>query len=130
MLNYLIIIILGKYNYTANIKNILYNNTRKTNFNIINGINNNKYLTSSHTTYNYNGYNNFNKENVRKNYFSEIENDKRNSYDLNMNDIHKVKYMIQNLSSDQINNLPISVFREMKDLYDLIYRKFLKNNFI
>ena len=117
-------------NYTANIKNILYNNTRKTNFNIINGINNNKYLTSSHTTYNYNGYNNFNKENVRKNYFSEIENDKRNSYDLNMNDIHKVKYMIQNLSSDQINNLPISVFREMKDLYDLIYRKFLQNNFI
>ena len=125
-------------NYSMNIKNILNNNNkRKTNYNAISGLNN-KYLISSHTTYNYNynsynsfkGYNNYNKTNKRKNFLTELENNKSNNCNLNMNDIHKVKYMIQNLSTDEINNMPISVFKEMKDLYDLIYRKFLKNNLI
>ena len=122
-------------NYSMNIKNILNNNTRNTNINSFNGLNN-KYLISSHTTYNYNsynrfnGYNDYNKINKRKNFLTEFENNKSNNQNLNMKDIHKVKYMIQNLSTDEINNMPISVFKEMKDLYDLIYRKFLKNNLI
>ena len=33
-------------------------------------------------------------------------------------------------SNREINNLPISIFKEMKELYDLIYMKFLKDNCI
>ena len=125
-------------NYSMNIKNILNNNIRKTNFNSISGLNN-KYLISSHTTYNYNnynsynrvnGYNNYNKGNKRKKFLIKLEINKSNNCNLNMSEIHKIKYIIQNLSTDEINNMPISVFKEMKDLYDLIYRKFLKNNLI
>ena len=121
----------NKENYSKNINNILKNDTRKINFDALNGLNN-KYLTSSNTIYNYNTYNafnNFNKGNKRKNFFSEVENNNSTNCDINLNDIHRIKYMIQNLSSQQINNLPISVFKEMKELYDLIYMKFLKNNF-
>lgn len=118
-------------NYSMNIKNILYSNSRKNN-NIINGLNS-KYLKSSCTTYNYNSFNcfnNFNKGNLRKNFLNVLENNKSSNSSLNMNDIQKVKYMIQNLSNDEIKNMPISVFKEMKDLYDLIFRKFIKNNYI
>ena len=117
--------------YSMNIKNILYSNSRKNN-NIINGLNS-KYLKSSCTTYNYNSFNcfnNFNKGNLRKNFLNVLENNKSSNSSLNMNDIQKVKYMIQNLSNDEIKNMPISVFKEMKDLYDLIFRKFIKNNYI
>ena len=117
--------------YSMNIKNILYCNSRKNN-NIINGLNS-KYLKSSCTTYNYNSFNcfnNFNKGNLRKNFLNVLENNKSSNSSLNMNDIQKVKYMIQNLSNDEIKNMPISVFKEMKDLYDLIFRKFIKNNYI
>ena len=124
----------SKENYSMNINNILNGNTRKNNFNVLNDINN-KYLTSSNTVYNfnsYNAYNSFNKGNKRKNYIFEFENNNNNSINsnINVNDIHRIKYMIQNLSSNEINNLPISVFKEMKELYDLIYMKFLKNNYI
>ena len=125
--------------YSMNIKNILYSNnntnTRKTNFNLLNGFNN-KYLKPSNAAYNYNFncYNNYNKGNLRRNFFNEFENNKINNVNLsinvNMEEIRKVKYMIQNLSSEEINSMPMSVFKEMKDLYDLIYRKFLKNNCI
>ena len=121
----------NKENYSKNINTILKNDIRKNNFDALNGLNN-KYLTSSNTIYNYNTYNafnNFNKGNKRKNFFSEVENNNSTNCDINLNDIHRIKYMIQNLSSQQINNLPISVFKEMKELYDLIYMKFLKNNF-
>ena len=121
----------NKENYSKNLNNILKNDTRKINFDALNGLNN-KYLTSSNTIYNYNTYNafnNFNKGNKRKNFFSEVENNNSTNCDINLNDIHRIKYMIQNLSIQQINNLPISVFKEMKELYDLIYMKFLKNNF-
>ena len=122
----------SKENYSMNINNILNGNTRKNNFNVLNDINN-KYLTSSNTVYNfnsYNAYNSFNKGNKRKNYIFEFENNNNSiNSNINVNDIHRIKYMIQNLSSQQINNLPISVFKEMKELYDLIYMKFLKNNF-
>ena len=117
--------------YSMNIKNILYSNSRQ-NSNIINGLNS-KYLKSSCTTYNYNSFNcfnNFNKGNLRKNFLNVLENNKSSNSSLNMNDIQKVKYMIQNLSNDEIKNMPISVFKEMKDLYDLIFRKFIKNNYI
>ena len=123
----------SKENYSMNINNILNGNTRKNNFNVLNDINN-KYLTSSNTVYNfnsYNAYNSFNKGNKRKNYIFEFENNNNSiNSNINMNDIHRIKYMIQNLSSNEINNLPISVFKEMKELYDLIYMKFLKNNYI
>ena len=124
----------SKENYSMNINNILNGNTRKNNFNVLNDINN-KYLTSSNTVYNfnsYNAYNSFNKGNKRKNYIFEFENNNNNSINsnINVNDIHRIKYMIQNLSSNEINNLPISVFKEMKELYDLIYMKFLKNNYV
>ena len=122
----------SKENYSMNINNILNGNTRKNNFNVLNDINN-KYLTSSNTVYNfnsYNAYNSFNKGNKRKNYIFEFENNNSINSNINMNDIHRIKYMIQNLSSNEINNLPISVFKEMKELYDLIYMKFLKNNYI
>ena len=118
----------NKDNYSMNIKKILYTSTRKNNYKLINGLNN-KYLKSSYTTYNYNSYNcynNFNKGIMRKNLFDEIENNKNNNSNLNMNDIHKVKIMIHNLSDEEIKNMPISVFKEMRDLYDLIFRKFLK----
>jgi len=94
---------------------------------------NNKYLTFSITVYNfnsYNAYNSFNKGNKRKNYIFEFENDNSINSNINMNDIHHIKYMIQNLSSNEINNFTISVFKEIKELYDLIYMKFLKNNYI
>ena len=123
----------SKENYSMNINNILNGNTRKNNFNVLNDISN-KYLTSSNTVYNfnsYNAYNSFNKGNKRKNYIFEFENNNNSiNFNINMNDIHRIKYMIQNLSSNEINNLPISVFKEMKELYDLIYMKFLKNNYI
>ena len=122
----------SKENYSMNINNILNGNTRKNNFNVLNDINN-KYLTSSNTVYNfnsYNAYNSFNKGNKRKNYIFEFENNNSINSNINVNDIHRIKYMIQNLSSNEINNLPISVFKEMKELYDLIYMKFLKNNYI
>ncbi len=123
----------SKENYSMNINNILNGNTRKNNFNVLNDINN-KYLTSSNTVYNfnsYNAYNSFNKGNKRKNYIFEFENNNNSiNSNINMNDIHHIKYTIQNLSSNEINNLPISVFKEMKELYDLIYMKFLKNNYI
>ena len=123
----------SKENYSMNINNILNGNTRKNNFNVLNDINN-KYLTSSNTVYNfnsYNAYNSFNKGNKRKNYIFEFENNNNSiNSNINVNDIHRIKYMIQNLSSNEINNLPISVFKEMKELYDLIYMKFLKNNYI
>ena len=119
--------------YSMNINNILSGNTRKNNFNVLNDINN-KYLTSSNTVYNfnsYNAYNSFNKGNKRKNYIFECENNNNSiNSNINVNDIHRIKYMIQNLSSNEINNLPISVFKEMKELYDLIYMKFLKNNYV
>ena len=118
--------------YSINIKNILYSNNRKSNFNLLNGLNN-KYLKTSNTTYNYNNYNlynNYNKATVKKNIFNELENNKSYNTNLNMDEINKVKYMIQHLSNEEINNMPISVFKEMKDLYDLIYQKFLRNNFI
>jgi len=120
-------------NYSMNIKNILYSNTRKnSNNNMLNRLNS-KYLKSSYTTYNYNTlncFNNFNKGIMRKNILNNLENNKSSNSSLNMKDIQNVKYMIQNLSNDEIKNMPISVFREMKDLYDLIFRKFLKNNYI
>ena len=119
-------------NYSMNIKNILYNNKRKNSHNLSNNLNN-KYLKSSYTTYNYNNYNclnNFNKRNIRKNILNEFEDNKNNNINLNMDDIHKIKYMIQNLSNEEINNMPISVFKEMKELYEVIYKKFLKNNCI
>ena len=122
----------SKENYSMNINNILNRNKKKNNFNVLNDINN-KYLTSSNTVYNfnsYNAYNSFNKGNKRKNYIFEFENNNSINSNINMNDIHRIKYMIQNLSSNEINNLPISVFKEMKELYDLIYTKFLKNNYI
>ena len=123
----------SKENYSMNINNILNGNTRKNNFNVLNDISN-KYLTSSNTVYNfnsYNAYNSFNKGNKRKNYIFEFENNNNSiNSNINVNDIHRIKYMIQNLSSNEINNLPISVFKEMKELYDLIYMKFLKNNYI
>ena len=123
----------SKENYSMNINNILNGNTRKNNFNVLNDISN-KYLTSSNTVYNfnsYNAYNSFNKGNKRKNYIFEFENNNNSiNSNININDIHRIKYMIQNLSSNEINNLPISVFKEMKELYDLIYMKFLKNNYI
>ena len=122
----------SKENYSMNINNILNGNTRKNNFNVLNDINN-KYLTSSNTVYNfnsYNAYNSFNKGNKRKNYIFEFENNNSINSNINVNDIHRIKYMIQNLSSNEINNLPISVFKEMKELYDLIYMKFLKNNYV
>ena len=123
----------SKENYSMNINNILNGNTKKNNFNVLNDINN-KYLTSSNTVYNfnsYNAYNSFNKGNKRKNYIFEFENNNNSiNSNINVNDIHRIKYKIQNLSSNEINNLPISVFKEMKELYDLIYMKFLKNNYI
>ena len=123
----------SKENYSMNINNILNGNTRKNNFNVLNDINN-KYLTSSNTVYNfnsYNAYNSFNKGNKRKNYIFECKNNNNSiNSNINVNDIHRIKYMIQNLSSNEINNLPISVFKEMKELYDLIYMKFLKNNYV
>ena len=123
----------SKENYSMNINNILNGNTRKNNFNVLNDISN-KYLTSSNTVYNfnsYNAYNSFNKGNKRKNYIFEFENNNNSiNSKINVNDIHRIKYMIQNLSSNEINNLPISVFKEMKELYDLIYMKFLKNNYV
>ena len=119
-------------NYSMKINNILKSDSRKNNFNSLFDLNN-KYLTSSKTIYNYNTYNafnNFNKRNRRKNYFEEFENNKSTNYKINLDDIHKIKYTIQNLSNREINNLPISIFKEMKELYDLIYIKFLKDNCI
>ena len=122
----------SKENYSMKINNILKSDTRKNNFNSLFDLNN-KYLTSSKTIYNYNtynAYNNFNKRNGRKNYFDEFENNKSANYNINLDDIHRIKYKIQNLSNREINNLPISIFKEMKELYDLIYMKFLKDNCI
>ena len=119
-------------NYSMKINKILKSDSRKNNFNSLFDLNN-KYLTSSKTIYNYNTYNafnNFNKRNRRKNYFEEFENNKSTNYKINLDDIHKIKYTIQNLSNREINNLPISIFKEMKELYDLIYMKFLKDNCI
>ena len=119
-------------NYSMKINKILKSDSRKNNFNSLFDLNN-KYLTSSKTIYNYNTYNafnNFNKRNRRKNYFEEFENNKSTNYKINLDDIHKIKYTIQNLSNREINNLPISIFKEMKELYDLIYIKFLKDNCI
>ena len=119
-------------NYSMKINNILKSDSRKNNFNSLFDLNN-KYLTSSKTIYNYNTYNafnNFNKRNRRKNYFEEFENNKSTNYKINLDDIHKIKYTIQTLSNREINNLPISIFKEMKELYDLIYMKFLKDNCI
>ena len=59
-----------------------------------------------------------------------LKNNKSTNYKINLDDIHKIKYTIQNLSNREINNLPISIFKEMKELYDLIYIKFLKDNCI
>ena len=119
-------------NCSMDIKKILYGNTRKNNCNLINNLSD-KYLKPSYTAYNYNSYNcynNFNKGITRKHLLDEIESHKSNNINLNMDDIHKLKYVIQNLSNAEINSMPISVFKEMKDLYDLIFRKFLKNNYI
>ena len=55
-----------------------------------------------------------------------------NLYDNNINSIYKdilqLKYNIQNLSNEDINNFPISVYKEIKELYNLLYIKFFKNN--
>ena len=65
------------------------------------------------------------------NYFNHNTNS-LNSYDKINNSIYKeisqLKYSIQNLSNEDINNLPFSVYKEIKELYNLLYIKFFKNN--
>ena len=103
----------GKNNYTKNIRAILNTGKKSNSYYSMNGLND-KYLT------------NYYKHNQRKKFIKNFENEK--SYNFDLNEIHKVKYMIQNLSNNDINNMPIVVFREMKDLYDLINKKFFMNN--
>ena len=69
--------------------------------------------------------------------FDYIKNDKYNfnnkNYENNnnnmiFNDIKNLKYFIRNLSNEDINNLPFSFYKEIQDLYNLMYIKFFKNN--
>lgn len=69
--------------------------------------------------------------------FDYIKKDKYNfnnkNYEINnnnmiFNDIKNLKYFIRNLSNEDINNLPFSFYKEIQDLYNLMYIKFFKNN--
>ena len=96
--------------FSVNRKNMtidLYNNSKfHNNFgstnNLIPNINNNSF-------------------NSYKSSFGIIENKKNNF--LNYKDINRLKYNIKNLSDDEINNLPITLYNELKELYDLLYIK-------
>ena len=75
--------------------NIINNNFEKNN--IVSNLNNKSSL--SNFNYNYN-----------KNSFNDYEN--KNNY-LILNDIHNLKYTLQNLSNEDINNLPFSIYKEI-----------------
>ena len=98
-------------------------NLRLNNFGNTNNFNNftsNLNNQSLKTFYNSNNISSYN------NYSRTFENAKNNN--LNYNDINRLKYSIQNLSEEDINKLPMTIYNEVKDLYYLIYIKFFKNN--
>ena len=92
-------------------ESIAKNNKTKKTSNLLSNINNNL------SNFNYSS---------NKNTSNNHESIKNNSFILN--DIHILKNNIQNLSNEEINNLPFSVYKEIEDLYYLIYIKFFKNN--
>jgi len=91
---------------------IINNNFEKNN--IVSNLNNKSSLSNFNYNYNYN-----------KNSFNDYEN--KNNY-LILNDIHNLKYTLQNLSNEDINNIPFSIYKEIEELYYLINLKFFKNN--
>ena len=93
--------------------------SRLNNFGNINNFTSNLDNQSLKSLYNYNSFNSNN------NYSKTFETWKNNS--LNYNDINRLKYTIQNLSDEDINKLPLTIYNEVKDLYYLIYIKFFKN---
>ena len=107
-----------KVRSSSNKKNVSFYNLSK--FNINNYSTNNLMKINNKTLSKFNYYNS-NLYNLNS-----FENDKNNN--LIYNDIRNLKYSIQNLSNEDINNLPLSVYKEIKELYNLLYIKFFKNN--
>lgn len=104
---------IGKNSTLYNISTIKNNNFCKTNSNIMKTMKNRN-------------LSNFDFNNSNKYSLNIYDNNKNNNSVFN--DISKVKFYIQNLSNDDINNLPFSAYKEIKELYNLIYIKFFKNN--
>ena len=107
-----------KIRSSSNKKNASFYNLSK--FNINNYSTNNLMNLNNKTLSKFNHYN----SNIYN--LNTFENDKNNN--LIYNDIRNLKYSIQNMSNEDINNLPLSVYKEIKELYNLLYIKFFKNN--
>lgn len=105
---------IGKNSTLYNVSTVKNNNLGKTNNNIMKKLKN-------RTLSNFFDFNNSNK------YSLNIYDNRKNNNSA-FDDINKVKFYIKNLSNDDINNLPFSVYKEIKELYDLMHIKFFKNN--
>ncbi len=97
-------------------------NSRLNNFGNTNNFNN---FTSNLSNQSFKTLYNINSINSNYNYSRTFENVKNNN--LNYNDISRLKNSIQNLSEEDINKLPMTIYNEIKDLYYLIHIKFFKN---
>ena len=87
-------------------------------------INNNNFMAN--TQYNeyikYNNNNNFNMKN-NKNDNNNINNNGENGNKMGFNEILAVKNYLNELSKEEINNLPIETKNELKDIFNILYQK-------
>ena len=95
---------------------------------------NDKYLSdkySSNTQYNQFIRNSNNNSSKSKNYLQNFNfnehiniNNNININDLSYNEIHAFKLFLKDLSKEEMNNLPYNVKSELKDILNILYKKF------
>jgi len=138
----------NNYNNEENFFKKSYNKIYKNNYNLKDIFNNNITYNNKNEQIRYSSQSKniplYQKSNIRNSNFeknsivSNLNNKSLSNFNYNtnknsfnnmiLNDIHSLKYTIQNLSNEDINNLPFSVYKEIEELYYLIYLKFFKNN--
>jgi hypothetical protein len=128
-----------KTRYSSNRKNSSYHNMPKFNINYNNN-NNSSFSTNNLMLQNNNKKTlvKFNYYNSNINYLNTFDNNNNNNcanynnYVNNnnslCNEIHHINSIIRNLTTQEINNLPLSTYKEIKELYNLLYIKFFNDN--
>ena len=81
----------------------------------------NKYMKNS------NNYN-LNKNNYQQNYsineqINVNKSNLKNKNNISFNEIHTFKQYLQNLSKEELNNLPYNIKSELKDIFNILYQK-------
>ena len=76
---------------------------------------------------NSNNYN-LNKNNYQQNYnineqMNSNKNNLNNKNNISYNEIHAFKQYLQNLSKEEMYNLPYNVKSELKDIFNILYQK-------